>query len=50
MSLGTLGRWMGRRGSSAAWARGTAQDPPVIGLSKHGELGTANIRAGESLC
>ena len=41
---------MGRRGSSAAWARGTARDPPGIGLSKHGELRTANVRAGEPLC
>lgn len=48
MSLGTLRSWTGRRGHSEAQPVRTAQEPPVIRLSKHGELGRANVAAGQS--
>ena len=48
MSLGTLRHWTGWRGCSEAQAVRTAQEPPVIRLSKQGELGRANVAAGQS--
>ena len=48
MSLGMLRHWTGRRGCSEAQAVKTAQEPPVIRLGKHGELGRVNVATGQS--